>query len=206
MAHEGRTRTRLDPATRREQIVVAAETVFVGRDPADVTFEEIAAAAGVSRALVYNYFGDKGGLLAAVYLRAIEQLDQALHDALEGCRSPSERLHRTITSYLEFARRHAGAWNLIGTSEATLHPVVREARRQRCEHMADAWGGTAEARVLARGVVGFLEGASLQWIDGEPCELERVVPLLHTALWSGLAQLPADGLTLEPVGAPDITL
>ena len=62
MAQELRVRTRLTRATRREQIIDAAVDVFKGRDPNDVTFEEVADAAGVSRALVYNYFGDRRGL------------------------------------------------------------------------------------------------------------------------------------------------
>jgi AcrR family transcriptional regulator len=211
MAGEGRTRTRLDPATRREQIVTAAEAVFVGRDPADVTFEQIAAEAGVSRALVYNYFGDKGGLVAAVYLRSIQRLDDALRESLEGRHEPTERLRVIIECYLDFARRHAGIWNLIGTSEATLHPVVQQARRQRYERMAEAWGGSPEARVLARGVIGFLEGASIQWTDGEPCDLDQIVCLLHTVLWSGLRRLPdglADGLavTLDAAPGPPIVV
>jgi AcrR family transcriptional regulator len=206
MAREGRTRTRLDPATRREQILAAAETVLVGRDPADVTFEEIAAEAGVSRALVYNYFGDRGGLMAAVYLHSVQRLDDALRSA-EGSGPPADRLRRIIVCYLEFARCHAGAWSLIGASEATLHPVVQQARRLRYERFAEAWGGSAEARVLARGMVGFLEGASIEWTDGEPGrpaepgDLDRIVRLLHTVLWSGLSHLDDAGLTLQPAKA-----
>ena len=58
---------RLDPATRRALLVEAASGVFRGRDPSDVSFEEVAEAGGVSRSLVYAYFGDRGGLIAAVY-------------------------------------------------------------------------------------------------------------------------------------------
>lgn len=197
MAGEGRTRTRLDPAVRREQIIQAAEAVFLGRDPAEVTFEEVAAEAGVSRALVYNYFGDKGGLVAAVYLRSVQRLDEALDQALAGAHHPSDRLRAVIECYLEFARGHAGLWRLIGTSEAVLHPVVQHARRQRYERMAQAWGGTPEARVLARGVIGFLEGACIQWVDGEPCDLDRLVVVLHTVLWSGLRQLPGPPIVVS---------
>ena len=71
---------------------------------------------------------------------------------------------------------------------------MQHARRQRYERMAQAWGGTPEARVLARGVFGFLEGASVQWIDGEPCDLDEVVCVLHTVLWSGLRHLPETGV------------
>jgi AcrR family transcriptional regulator len=194
---QGRTRTRLDPETRREQIVEAAEAVFQGRDPADVTFEEIALAAGVSRALVYNYFGDKGGLVAAVYLRSFERLDETLRAALADVDTPSERLRLVITCYLEFARCHTAAWGLIGTSEATLHPVVQDSRRARCERMAEAWGGTPEALVLARGIVGFLEAASLEWVDRGPSDIDAAVLLLHTVLWSGLEHLP-ESEVLDP--------
>jgi hypothetical protein len=45
----------LDPELRRSQIVEAAVRVFSETDPVEVTFEEIAEAAGVSRALVYNW-------------------------------------------------------------------------------------------------------------------------------------------------------
>lgn len=205
MGHDTRTRTRLDPATRREQILVAAGTVFAGRDPADVTFEEIATEAGVSRALVYNYFGDKGGLIAAVYLRSVERLDRALDAALDRAHPPAERLRQVIICYLDFARCHTGAWSLIGSSEGAVPPVVQEARQRRYRRMAEAWGGSPEAQVLARGLVGFLEGASLQWVDGERCDRDHLVSLLHTVLWSGLSRLPSTGLTFretrhQPVG------
>ncbi len=59
-------RTRLDPDTRRRSIVQAASEVMLGHDPMEVSIELVAEAAGVSRALIYNYFGDRGGLLAAV--------------------------------------------------------------------------------------------------------------------------------------------
>ena len=75
-------RTRLDPEVRRELILDAAEEVFRSRPPSEVTFESVADAAGVSRALVYNYFGDRSGLLAAVELRSLERLDRRLRAAL----------------------------------------------------------------------------------------------------------------------------
>lgn len=196
MAVAGRTRTRLDPATRREQILDAAARVLTGRDPAEVTFEEIASAAGVSRALVYNYFGDRGGLVAAVYLRSLRQLDDALEQAIATTANPSERLRRVIACYLEYARDQAGAANLVSAAEAVLHPAVQEARRRRYERIASVWGGSPEAHVLARALVGFLEGASLEWNDGSCGDLDRVVLVLHTVLWRGLAHLGDAGLAL----------
>ena len=69
--------TRLDPEVRRELILDAAERVMAGRLPAEVTFEEVADAAEVSRALVYNYFRDRTGLLVALAERTLDRLDSA---------------------------------------------------------------------------------------------------------------------------------
>lgn len=194
-----RSRTRLDPEVRREMIVSAAEEVFADRNPADVTLEQIAAAAGVSRGLVYNYFGDKGGVVAALYLRSFERLDGELLAALEPPASDAERLRAVVACYLRFARDHVQAWRLVSSAQALGHPTVQEARRVRFDRMAEAWGGTAEARILARSVVGLLEAATLDWLELEDVSVERATDLLHTLLWNGVVGLgPALGVGFGP--------
>ena len=49
-----------------------------------VTFEEIADAAGVSRALLYNYFGDRQGLMEALEHRSLDDLVATIADARAG--------------------------------------------------------------------------------------------------------------------------
>jgi len=185
------TRRRLDPALRKAQIIDAAEEVFHGRDPGEVTFEEVAEAAGVSRALVYNYFGDRGGLLAAVYLRSFQRLDDELNEALRADLPPTDRLRAIIACYLDFATTDAAAWNLIGSAEASLNPAVRTLRRRRDDQLAEAWGGTPTARVAARAVVGMLEAATLDWLDRRDCSLDEVADTLFVLLWGGLSDLDA---------------
>ena len=193
-------RTRLDPEVRRELIVTAAEEVFTDRDPAGVTLEEIAAAAGVSRGLVYNYFGDKGGVIAALYLRSFERLDGELIGALEPDDADDlDRLRSVVACYLRFARDNSSAWRLVSSAQAMSHPVVQEARRTRFRRMAEAWGGTPEARILARGVVGLLESATLDWLELDEVSVERATDVLHTLLWSGLLGMDGRfGLQLPP--------
>ena len=187
MSATHRPRTRLDPEVRREQIVEAAEQVFQGRDPADVAFEEIAEAAGVSRALVYNYFGDKGGLIAAVHLRSLRRLDEALAAAVDPEATERERLHAFVQCYLRFADENSAAWRLIGSTATVEHPDVRNARQERFAQMGHNWGGTAEARVAARAVVGFLESATVDWIENRDIEITRLVDLLFSVLWTGFS-------------------
>jgi AcrR family transcriptional regulator len=193
-----RTRTRLDPEVRREQIIDAAEAVFAGREANEVTLEEIAEAAGVSRALVYNYFGDKSGVIAAVYLRSFDRLDAQLATALDRTDpvSAADRLAAIVEIYLCFASDNAAAWKLMGTAEATVHPMVQQARRDRYEHLAESWGGTPEARLLARGVVGFLDAATLDWLETRDLDRPHASALIHAMLWAGLGGLDSPAVAV----------
>ncbi len=180
--------------------MVAADRVFESRDPAEVTFEDIAAEAGVSRALVYNYFGDKGGLLAAVYTRALATLDANLSEALVADVEPRERIRRVVEIYLAFAGSNAGAWHFLGHVAAAHHPAVQSARHARLEMLAKAWGGTPAARVAVAGLVGLLETAVMHWLDAPELGRDQMADLLESFVWSGISGLPVAGVREpEPV-------
>jgi AcrR family transcriptional regulator len=181
------TAARLDPAARREQLVDAATSLFEEHDLASVTFEAVAARAGVSRSLVYAYFGDRGGLLAAVYLRNLERLDTELGRAIDRELSDEARLRRIVRRYLEFARDNERAWEVIAGAGALAHPAVRGARRDRIERIARAWDDTAEARLVATAVVALLEAGVDQWYEERGLGIDRATRLLTDVIWSGLS-------------------
>lgn len=183
-------RARLDPEARRAQMVAVAAEVFRGRDPATVRFEEVARAAGVSRSLVYAYFGDKGELIAAVYLRSLAGLDDELSRLLRDLPVDEPRLARLVRTFFELARENADSWRLFAAAGAVDHCAVRAARDARCQRIADTWGGGPAARLLARGLVGMLEAAATEWLDHQECSLDDAVALLTRALWTGVGHLP----------------
>jgi AcrR family transcriptional regulator len=191
---EDKPHIRLDPATRRALIVQAAAQVFHDRDPNEVSLEEVALAGGVSRSLVYAYFGDRGGLIAAVYLHNLERLDAELGRALDE-RLPDEvRLRRLIRRYLLFARDNRAAWNLMAAAGALQHPAIQGARRARIERIASAWAEERSARMVAQSVVGLLEAGAQDWVDYRDCGLERATDVLLAMLWEGMAGLQARGI------------
>ena len=201
MEHSGAVRRRLTPDERRAESVRAADQVFQGRDPSTVTFEEIAAAAGVSRALVYNYFGDKGGLLAAVYRQSLASLDEELLAAMDAEIPPHERIRQLVERYVGFARAHAGGWLALGVVAATQHPAIQRARSERFDRLATAWGTTSEARVVVAGLMGLLEAVVLDWLDNPTMAPERLITLAEELLWSGVERLVDEGVV-----APDARL
>ncbi|MBK9178130.1 MAG: TetR family transcriptional regulator [Acidimicrobiales bacterium] len=189
-----RSRTRLDRETRREQIVEAAVVVLHGRDPADVTFEEIAEAAGVSRALVYNYFGDRHGLIAAVYLRNVRHLQAEMGRVLDGTETMHDAVAKIVRAYLVYARsHHLAATETMGA--ALTHPAssplpeLRVGQEESLRLVADRLGGGAEAELVARGVIALVEAAVLGWVEQPQMELDRAAELIVALAWSGLAGL-----------------
>ena len=199
-------RTRLAPELRKAQIVEASITVFAGRDPSSVTFEEIADAAGVSRALVYNYFGDRGGLLAAVCLHCFDQLDAAIAPAFDRSIRPSDQAKEWVRRYLSFALEHPDEWSMIASAAASQHPAVQEARRERVQTITDRWGGGREVRVLAAGVNGLLHAAMAEQDElDEPLEFDRLVALLGVLAWKGLSHLIPEGIAVASPRGFDAT-
>lgn len=156
-ARRGHRATRLDPEVRRELILDAAERVFTSRVPAEVTFEEIADAADVSRGLVYNYFKDRTGLLVAVAERTLVRLDRELDGALDPGTDLSEQVVALGRAYVRHARTNADKWRMLSRSGLLDHPSVLGARRLRVERIATRWGGTPEARLAAWTVTGLYE-------------------------------------------------
>lgn len=72
--------TRLDPAAKRERLLVAATEVFA-RDGLDAPMSVVADAAGAGVASVYRAFGSKHELLAALVTRRMNQIAAAAEAA-----------------------------------------------------------------------------------------------------------------------------
>jgi AcrR family transcriptional regulator len=195
MTMSDRRRTRLAREERRELLVDAATQVFNGRDPSEVTFEEIADAAGVSRALVYNYFGDRQGVLEAVARRSADQLETQVRDALSSTRGRRSALHEMVRVHVEYARvepdGYRYAWGTLGP------PVVLEVREQILENVARALGGGEDGRIAASGVLGSLQ-EMVRTALVEDVEPERAIDVITAFLAGGLAALEELGVRVTP--------
>lgn len=87
-----------------ERILDAAETLFAEHDPASVGMNEIARAAGCSRATLYRYFESRDALHTAYVHRWANALYRELTQRLAGMDDPAERLVAGITESLALVR------------------------------------------------------------------------------------------------------
>jgi len=87
----------------RERILRSAARVFAAYGFRHATFEEIAAGAGVSRTLLYRYFGGKVELLRAVRDRALSAWAESVEKAAGEGTAAGGALEATIGETLRFA-------------------------------------------------------------------------------------------------------
>jgi len=180
-----RPRKRLARAERREQIIDAAAVLLEGRDPGDVTFEEIAEAAGVSRALLYNYFGDRHGLVEAVYLRAVGELDAKLAAVRESTTDTHELIEGTVRVHLEFASAKPMLYRYA--AGLVRFPRFAEFQRVRLGQYARSLGGGEMGRLLALGTGNATYQMVMAAADLDECGRERACALITAFIEGGFA-------------------
>ncbi|MDQ0382243.1 TetR/AcrR family transcriptional regulator [Amycolatopsis thermophila] len=94
----------MDPRKRRtiDALLQAGEELFASRGVDEVTVEQIAGKAGVAVGSIYNHFGSKAGLHAAIVERALSADRDHMDRAYTAGRTPVEQLFAAAEEYLEF--------------------------------------------------------------------------------------------------------
>ena len=87
-----------------DRILDAAEELFTRHDPGSVGMNEIAKAAGCSRATLYRYFDNREALRNAYVHRETRRLSEAIDERIHGIEDPRERLVAGILTTLRLVR------------------------------------------------------------------------------------------------------
>ena len=87
-----------------DRILDAAEELYTERDQASVGMNEIARAAGCSRATLYRYFESREALWTAYVHRETRRLGRAISEQIDGVGDPRERVIASMTAALRMVR------------------------------------------------------------------------------------------------------
>jgi AcrR family transcriptional regulator len=87
-----------------DRILDAAADLYTQRDQASIGMNEIARAAGCSRATLYRYFENREALRTAYVHRETHRLGRAITAQIDGIEDPRERLIASITTALRMVR------------------------------------------------------------------------------------------------------
>jgi AcrR family transcriptional regulator len=153
---------RLDPAQRRDRILDVANDLFAERGYEEVSVEDIARSAGVTRGLVHHYFGGR----TDVYLALLERLDAIREEPLrrsEG-RSARARVADSVSRWLDWTEANRNIYlGTIAPGEDIADPDVSR-------------------------VVADLRGRAVAMLASLHADIGQDSPRLHYALecWTGL--------------------
>ncbi|MGW2092117.1 TetR/AcrR family transcriptional regulator [Promicromonospora sukumoe] len=168
---------------RRAELVRAARKAVHRLGPA-VSMDEIAAAAGTSKSIVYRYFDDKAGLRLAVAETVVMQMHDALRAAAQQADNPEMALREMVRVYLEMIESSPNVYwfvtrTAIGGNEPA--PVESGRRGRRAPAPAeDAAAGTTPADLHPLGA--YLD--SVIELVAEPFARATDVPPADAAAWA----------------------
>src|ERR1700735_652252 len=125
-------RRRLPRADRRAQILRVAEQVFAERGYQGTSVEDIAASAGVTRPLIYNYFADKDELYLECLHSARGELEAAMVGAASAHAHPRDMLRAGMIAYFTFVQDRGKRWDMLfGGGIAVAGTVAERAEELR---------------------------------------------------------------------------
>jgi AcrR family transcriptional regulator len=189
-------------AERRRSLLDAADRIIRTAGP-EASMTAIAAAAGVTKPILYRHFGDKAGLYRALAERYVEPLKLAVRAAMSVHGPGAERLRATIDAYLAFIEREPEVYRFLvhraPSEEPEARSLISDTIRQLGDEVSAAMqatrGRSGEAALtsaaLGHGLVGMVHVAGDWWLEHPQLPRERLVDHLVAVLWEGLAGLQA---------------
>ena len=165
-------RRRMGVDERRQQLIGVALDLFSRRSPEDVSIDEIAAAAGISRPLVYHYFPGKQSLYEAALRRAADELAARFLEPPEG--PLGARLLRVMGRFFDFVDEHGPGFSALmrggpavgsSTANAMIDGVRQAAYEQIITHLGVS-EPPARLELVVRSWVSLAESTAVIWLDG----------------------------------------
>ncbi|WAU80061.1 TetR/AcrR family transcriptional regulator [Streptomyces sp. Qhu-G9] len=174
-------RRRMGVEERRQQLIGVALDLFSRRSPEDVSIDEIASAAGISRPLVYHYFPGKLSLYEAALKRASDDLAERFIEPREG--PLGARLLRVMRRFFDFVDEHGPGFAALmrGGPAVSAGGVPSMKTVTRTNALIDGVRQAAYVQILAhlrvdrpparlelviRSWISLAEATALIWLDG----------------------------------------
>ncbi len=183
------------------QTLAAAHTLFAERGFAAVTMDEVAAEVGVTKPLLYNYFGNKEQLYIACMKRAGDALVTTIARDRRRCNvSPSEALGAGLRAFFAFLDADRAAWAVLFDEtlphSGELADRVAEYRGRLIALVSDSLlaqlpakqrtAARIEVEALSTALLGAAEALARWWLRTEAITAAEAAELLIATVEPGL--------------------
>lgn len=183
-------RTRLQVDARRQQLLELGLELFATQSYDELSIDEIARRAGVSKGLLYHYYPSK----RAFYVAAVEEASRQLLDETDvdrhgtGSEPDPEGQRAGLKALLDYVTRHRVVYAFLLRGGIGTDPEVsavlertRDALLERILSRLSRFGVRTDdsaVRLRLRGWLGFLEATSLHWAEKQELDRESFFRLL----------------------------
>ncbi len=191
---------------RRELLLETALMVFAEHGFDRASLDDVAEAAGVSKALIYEHFGSKRELHDAALRAAHDELVRRVLEAIAGSNAPGDRLRLGIEAFLGFVEEHRDAWRMVhrNINDPDLAPTLRRVQDETRDIVAALIAAEAPplspiegvdtdvaAEMLAQQLVGAGQSLANWWDEHHEVTREQMLQAHMDFAWLGLERLVA---------------
>ncbi|OBH06492.1 MULTISPECIES: TetR/AcrR family transcriptional regulator [unclassified Mycobacterium] len=192
---------RLPRAVREQQMLDAAVQLFSVNGYHETSMDAIAAAAEISKPMLYLYYGSKEDLFGACLDRELGRFIDAVRADIDFSQSPKDLLGNAIGSFMRYIDSNRASWIVMYTqaisSQAFAH-TVRDGREQIIELVAELMRAgsrtprsDAEYQMMAVALVGAGEAMANRLSTGD-VGVDEAAELMIDLFWHGLRGTPED--------------
>lgn len=191
----------MSAAERRVQLMGVGREVFAELGYEAAAVEEVAQRAGVSKPIVYEHFGSKEGLHAAVVAREMDDLVARVTAGISRG-SPRARFETAVAAFLTYARDEPEGFAVLtrdspsASARRGLTRVIDDLAQRVGEVFRSEFeraGYTPRvAPIYANALIGMVTQVGQWWAaEGEGFSLDHVVKHVSALGWMGLRHLPS---------------
>ncbi|MFI2264078.1 TetR/AcrR family transcriptional regulator [Streptomyces tubercidicus] len=198
----GKRTTRLPPDQRREQLVGIGLEMLADRSLDELSTDEVARRAGISRGLLFHYFDSKRDFYRAVVSAACDRFTAATEP--DGSLEPVAWMRAFIAGFVAYVLEHRQAYLALVRGAAGSHPAVTDivgatretlARRVRDGQRRLGMPDAPRLALASRAWMAFAEEAVVNWPAEEPGAQDELCAFIESS-FVRLLGLPARPGTL----------
>lgn len=182
-------RVRLNPEARRAQLIELGVEMLATRTLDELSVEDIAQQAGISRGLLFHYFSSKQEFHVEVARAAAQELlhrtepDQTL--------APVDSLHASLRAFVDYVEDNPDNYTSLVRGAASgdadmraIFDATRASMAGRVIAIVTDMGVSMgpRAQLAVHGWVAFAEACVIGWLATRPFDREQLLDLLTKAL------------------------
>lgn len=201
---------RLTAAERRVQLMEVGRAVFASHGYEATVIDDVARKAGVTKPIIYEHFGSKEGLYAAIVEREMDDLVRRVSEKIS-VGGPRARFEGAVVAFMTYTKEEPAGFAVL--TRDSPNSAARRGLTRVIDDLAERVGDVFRmqferagydpkvAPIYANALIGMVTQVGQWWAkSGRGFAIDQVARHVAALGWMGLRHLPRD-LGAPPKGA-----